>query len=290
MDEATVTRQYTELVSAVQAMNATLDAMASFCRTYRLPIHTDHTIPERLSVECLSGSTSRTAAMAAYAQFTFDEDQDARTAFRHPGVVLGSTDELLGEVAAINVMKSDLKDAIAELEKDKHKRSSLCNRLFPKVAMSQVYRQIVVLDEEIKAVRFTWMRRTVGTKRMTRDDALQHIDENLAKEAAAGLDARVQALVMVRDRLSSMAADSVVYSRRQVPPHPRANVVYRNGTTKMVHANLPFIVRGQKSNIDIGDLREFDVSVRRLQRSDNKKLVCLHEGLQIYADHQSVDA
>ena len=285
MNENLISECFERLEASVCEMNEWWTSCATECLAYRLPVLVDMSVPEQLPVKMLKGKKAATATSRAFGQFKFLKDQDARTAFRLPGIVfISSFDTSLAQ--EVNAIKSELQELICKYIPNKHMRLRFCNRIFPKYSMGQIYRHIVIPDAGISSISFTWSPRTVGTTRLSRDATYDLLGKNIEQETDLGNTKRVSALSIAQQQVGGLAQCTTVLRRRPVPPHPRANIKYSNGSSKMVHANLPFIVTDAPSDVNLVDLKNFDCNVRGPLRSDKLTLECLHDGLSLYVETQ----
>jgi len=285
--ENKVNASYRDLMRSIVLMNEKIKASALDAVVYELPIVTgDRFVPSKIDSERIGGKKALAKALDSYTEMKYRDDQIRGTAFRLPGIVFvdGDVEACIKEV---NDEKNNLKKIIRLAAPKKHERLKLCRNLFRRRSMSQIYRKIVFLDGDIRSIGFTWMRRSVGSKRLTAKEACDFIGKQIVEEEGLGNERRVKALNVSLKLASASASDNrfVIVRRRPVPPHPRANVV-SDGTLdnikpKQVKANLPFVTSCSPDSIEISDLQAFG----RRERKDRKSSVeptAIHEGLGMY--------
>ena len=284
--ERELVARFAALELAVGAMNGWWSSRVLRMAVHELPVLTERSVPDLLEVETLRGERAIEPAARAYRQFRLLDVQEAGTAFRLPGWIVVD-DDSLEPVHEVNRLKDALRAAIRAVEEEGPARERLCRRLFPGCSMNQIYRRIVTPAEPLVALRFTWSPSTVSTTRLAPKAVHETLGRRLDEALAAERHEWVQALEIARRRVASLPSSSVVLRRRPVAPHPRATLFVTRGhgaRKSMVHANLPIVLPRSCAEMEVKDLREFDRSRRRAQRSDKRVIEPILEGLFLYVE------
>ena len=284
--ERDLVARFTALELAVGAMNGWWSSRVLRMAVHELPVLTERSVPDLLEVETLRGERAIESAARAYRQFRLLDVQEAGTAFRLPGWIVVD-DDSLEPVHEVNRLKDSLRAAIRAVEEEGPARERLCRRLFPGCSMNQIYRRIVTPAEPLVALRFTWSPSTVSTTRLAPQAVHETLGRRLDEALAADRHEWVHALEIARRRVASLPSSSVVLRRRPVAPHPRATLFVTRGhgaQKSMVHANLPVVLPRSCAEMEVKDLREFDRSRRRAQRSDKRVIEPILEGLFLYVE------
>ena len=260
------------------------------CVAYQVPVLADASVPDELIVEPLNGEEAMSAITRAYGRFALLENQGAGTALRVPGCIVVDDDNM-SPVLVVNEAKNALRARIAQATPNGgRERERLCRRLFKSCSMSQIYRHIVTVQEKpVIALSFTWNRGAMSSSRMSRDQAHALVSERLEEEQSGGDAKSMASLHIASQSIASMRADSVVWRRKNVAPHPCANLVFQRGgkgkgQRKMVKANLPIVLPRSCTEIEIGSLADFKMQDRRSTRGDKMALQPLLESMGLFTE------
>lgn len=154
--------------------------------------------------------------------------------WRYPGVFEVSQD-VLQACAALNEAKATFEATVKALEASgvtSHTlRSAYRASGLPRLHPLQAWRRIVLLEGQPASIGFTLAKRSEGTERLTRDEAVEKLLDKRAFDIA--------------EQLRTLDPATVLSWHTPVSPHVRANIVWGEGASaqrKMCHASLPFLV------------------------------------------------
>jgi len=184
VDETYLVQRFDELVVAIEGFVAWFDAHAGSAEVYALPLLDEPVAPTSVPVKTVRGGEALGYARSAYQQFEPLRGQAPGTAFRLPGVVWMTTDDL-SRAHEINRLKAAFSEAVREYESSPVARTRLCRRLFGRCYMGQLYRSIPVIEPECRRIVLGWSPRTVSTRTLSAKAAIKLMSQ----------DANVPALV-----------------------------------------------------------------------------------------------
>ena len=285
---------FEELNQTIEQLNDWWTQSCISCVAYRVPVLADASAPDELNVEQLSGEDAVSASANAYGRFALLDNQGAGTSLRVPGCIVVDDDDMT-PVSIVNNAKDTLRARIAQVTPEGgREREKLCRRLFRSCSMSQMYRHIVTVQEKpVIALSFTWNRGAMSSSRMSRDEAHALLTERLEEEQSSG-DAKLMASLQIASQsIAGMKADSVVWRRKNVAPHPCANLVFQRGgkgkgQRKMVKANLPIVLPRSCIAANIGALADFKMKDRRSTRGDKMALQPLLDSMGLFTEGRGV--
>jgi len=271
VDETYLVQRFDELVVAIEGFVAWFDAHAGSAEVYALPLLDEPVAPTSVPVKTVRGGEALGYARSAYQQFEPLRGQAPGTAFRLPGVVWMTTDDL-SRAHEINRLKAAFSEAVREYESSPVARTRLCRRLFGRCYMGQLYRSIPVIEPECRRIVLGWSPRTVSTRTLSAKAAIKLMSQDDLIDD--------QANRIARERLAKAGPNCRVTQRLPVAPHPRLTIhrtLGRGGQKMAHHANVPALVSASLGDCPVRPLPEFDatVSVRspRLDRRLDEPLL-----------------
>ncbi len=288
-NDSLILETYGNLVHAIEHLNQWWMETSLSCIVYRLPVFNDSTVPDEFAVERLSGQEATNLAATAFGQFLLLQDQGAGSVWRVPGCIVVDTNDL-SPVDTVNRLKDSLREQIAEATPNGgRERERFCRRLFRSCSMSQIYRHVVTITEKpVVALSFTWNRGAMSISRMTRDEVHSLLTERLGVESEHGNDKAATAIRIASTSVATMPSTTDFYRRKNVAPHPCANVVFKRGgkgkgERRLVKTNLPVILPESCRSVEVGTLVDYNVSARRSRRSDKIELFPVFEAMGLFA-------
>lgn len=172
--------------------------------------------------------------LAAISDIDCQESAANGEVWRYPGVFEVSQD-VLQAFTALNKAKATFEATVKALEASGATphilRGAYRASGMPRLHPLQAWRRTVLLDGQPASIGFTLAKRSEGTERLTRDEAVEKLLDKKAFDIA--------------DQLRTLDASTVISWHTPVSPHIRANVVWGEGAgalRKMCHASLPFLV------------------------------------------------
>ncbi|ADC73330.1 hypothetical protein TK90_2845 (plasmid) [Thioalkalivibrio sp. K90mix] len=155
-----------------------------------------------------------------------------------PGLIGVSHDTLL-RVEQYNAAKDALAEAVADLrlafgghQARKIAKERLRLWIGPRVSLRQLYRHVLWVEDEVRAVGFTMARAHRPLKRLTRAEAEIRLEAIFQQEE--DLEHARQVLAGVPDAID-------LYEAYPPQEHLRANVQFRHGGKRMVVAHSPIL-------------------------------------------------
>lgn len=245
----------------------------------KVPLITDGKLPDRIEPDIIEGREALEMASSAWGQLKYLESQSAGTTYRCPGVVAipdrDFYNEIVAQISDINSEKGRLKKALEEAFPSTHTRWRWANRHLKRYCMYQVYRQLHVIDNALR-VGFYWTHSGNGSQRITKEKAIQKLDEYVGDEDARTI--AMNAIASMPDNTQKLVL------RKPVAPHVRANLKHLDGTTRTINANLPLTVfdHGGADRITWAEPSVYIAKVRKKKRTDTVEYIPLHHGSLIH--------
>ena len=219
-------------------------------------------------------------------QLEYREDQAPRNTLQLPGLV-GASNETLGTIKQVNLLKDKFKIAMQQLKNNKkiflddvlqHSINELLNKRHPqtktvlqrsglsRLHLKQCYRHIPILALKPEKVSWTWAH-TRAIKRINVKDAETAL---LKKRGLPGIQQQLQ-------KLRGLPATEPLAIVQELAPHVRANIVTQlnHGERKrhMISAALPIFypeaAHGELPTVSEAGAKH-EKSPFRLSRSDQK--------------------
>lgn len=210
-----------QLAQALDSYEAALDQFTTLLTRSDLP-------------HWLALGGDRQALADAFAQVDYVEDQPGNDALLFVGLAAVDRDTARAAVA-FNAAKQELRTVLTPMADlfwpgpngpeplARHALRALGRgRLHP----LQAWRQIEVLPQRPLQVGYCWCRSTKVQRRTAAEERIRAERLGLHEEAA---------------QLAALPPDTPLARVRPVPPHPRANLVYADGTRRQVRAVLPIL-------------------------------------------------
>lgn len=243
-----------------------------------------------LSVEKNDGATisldkpvSANACLDVILKRELLDNQHPKRTFRLPGVMFVS-DDIFQNMKLINELKDLIKKSITRTNiLTKRERGKFAQSMYhgrSTLSLVELYRKVVLINDPLESVAFTWGVKVPQIKTYTRDELLLALEELKHPDRSYswnyGLDKDI-ALV------ESQPSYAKFRTRRDIPPHPRVNLkfckpitVEHNGVKRETdrlqkHGHLPIIVHSGTSDfssVDITGLRSSSAVFEREGRPD----------------------
>lgn len=234
---------------------------------------------------CVDKPVSASACLDVIFKRELHENQHPKRTFRLPGVIF-VPDKVFQNIKLINEVKDLIKTSITQTkilaprERGKFAQSMYHGR--STLSLLELYRKVVLINDPIESIAFTWGVKVPQIKTYTREELLlaledlKHPDRSYAWNY--GIDKDI-ALV------ESQPSGAMFRTRRDIPPHPRVNLKFTqpisveyNGVQRETdrlqkHGHLPIIVHSgsnEYSTVEITGLRSSSAVFEREGRPDIK--------------------
>lgn len=283
--EDLIRAQETLVVDAIERFNARWQAAEHRAEVYTVPLHEGGEVPPLIPVRRVAGAAATRLSAEGLLRFARAPEQVPTTAWRLPGVVF-CIEDLSAELHAINAAKDRLRELVKAEAATESERRKLVRRLFPGQSVLQLYRHAHVASPDVERIAFTWSPTTAASSTMTVRDAARLVEDRLAHGDFFDIDQRRSFEIAWQTLGRLNHGETRIIRRKTVATHPRVSLFEgrgRGAPKLMHHANLPVFVFG-RDRLPVTPLKDFDVTQRRKRRSDQKLLVTLLNGLDLYVD------
>jgi len=181
-------------------------------------------------------------ALDALTRLQFVEGQDKKSTIRMPGVLV-VPDAAIEAALEVNAAKDALKTLMSEKasyqDKNAIKREYKCSLL-------QAYRAIILIDDPVEVITFSWARGNNSIERIKVKDLRERIDKYYVGEPDDDATSKIEGGIVnstgMLNAISSLREDEIVALKREVKPHIKVNFKLENGGWRSADGATPILV------------------------------------------------
>lgn len=235
---------------------------------FQIPLRDELDIPPFTPVTPLTGEEAWKVGWDTIQRNYRLEDQHLLVTLRSPGVLyIENLDEILPLIKQVNHHKSEFR-RLMTLESNRYQRNILATQHFPGVVLLQAYRHIWVNQIPLRKLVFSWVKKTTGVKKLTKNEAIAMLKKEQKQYSAqqgfgsSNIDyMRIDSEIKFLEGLSS---SEQLRLQRPVAPHPR--VMGFNRDENLVNyefskpATTPILMRAEDCP-KIRPLPDLDLSI-----------------------------
>ena len=274
----------TSIRDQVEMLNSIIDQCAETASVFQIDHYENGTVPELIETTPVHGAAAIEATKSAYREFSRHKLQHPSNVMRLPGILSVNT-KLDVAIKLVNAKKSELK---ALMQKDYEKprdRNAYCRKHFPGRMMLQVYRHIHYAERPVVKATFTWDPFTRSTKKQTRAQAIDLLNQR-EKWVSQHSDVNARKALEIAQKQVYASSDNTMFAIvKPRAPCPRV-VLYFSEKDKddnlSAPANLPIVVP-YSPKMEISALPDLvTTSNKRSTRSNQKTLQSVYMPLKLY--------
>ena len=191
----------------------------------------------------------------------YEEDQDRKSTLRLPGLVLVD-DEVVSKARDFNFAKKEFKKAMGELPAN-FPRADIKSAV--ECCFLHAYRNILVIDEPVESIGFSWASVNHSVKRITVKDLREQIGSYYISPTGTGDEAEDE-LGDVGGRMlaliSQLPENEILAIKRPVKPHVKVNYKLYDSGWKSADGSMPVLISKSASE-DIKSVSELSVATRK---------------------------
>lgn len=196
----------------------------------------------RISSETTHPSEGLADALNALTRLQYYDGQDRKSTIRMPGLVV-VPDEAIKVAMDINAKKSRFNMLIQTSTSHQEKQAI---RSEFKCSFLQAYRSIVIIDDPVELVTFSWAKGNQSIERITIGELRARIDRYYVGEPDTDSAAKVEGGIVnssgMMNAIQGLNDSEIVALKREVKPHIKANHKPVDGKWRAHDGSIPILV------------------------------------------------
>lgn len=195
----------------------------------------------RITSETTHPSEGLADALNALSRLQYYDGQDRKSTIRMPGLVV-VPDEAIQVAMDINAKKSRFN--MIQTNASHQEKQALRSEF--KCSLLQAYRSIVIINEPIELVTFSWAKGNQSIERITIGELRTRIDKYYVGEPDTDAASKVEGGIVnssgMMNALQGLSDNEIVALKREVKPHIKANHKRVDGKWSAHDGSIPILV------------------------------------------------